>query len=171
MPGIPEAIQRKLSATETVLWSGRPKQGIVFRAIDLLLIPFTLIWAGGAFFWEYSVLRLPHSPLIMKLWGIPFVVIGLYIAIGRFFVEARARQFTFYAVTNERALIVSGKATRHVSSLDLRSPHLSLAEQQDGTGSINFGTNNDFAFGPRSSWSGYGLYPRCCPLRPNSGGP
>lgn len=43
---VPEAISRQLSPGEQVLWQGRPRQGILFRAGEWYTIPFSLVWCG-----------------------------------------------------------------------------------------------------------------------------
>ena len=77
-------LREHLDPRESLLWTGQPKGGIVIRAGDAFMIPFSLMWAGFAFFWEFSVIQ-SGAPFFFKLWGIPFVLIGLYIVIGRFF--------------------------------------------------------------------------------------
>jgi len=67
---------------ETVVWSGRPAQGLPFTSRDWLLIPFSLLWCGFTIFWETTVLSLPEAPLFMKLFGAAFVLIGLYFVRG-----------------------------------------------------------------------------------------
>ena len=57
-----------------------------------------------------------NAPLIFKLWGIPFLVVGFYISIGRFFLDARARAQRFYGVTNLRIIIIDGISVRRVTS-------------------------------------------------------
>ena len=68
---------------ELLLWSGRPDPNVHFTGADAFLIPFSIMWAGFAFFWESAAFR-SGGPIFFKLWGIPFVAMGLYIVFGRF---------------------------------------------------------------------------------------
>ncbi|MES2038305.1 MAG: hypothetical protein V4495_10725 [Pseudomonadota bacterium] len=134
-------ITSELFAHERLLWSGQPRQGILFQMTDLFMIPFGLLWGGFALFWEYTAIT-AGAPLFFCLWGIPFVLMGLYMIGGRFFLEARQRANTYYAVTSERILIVSGLFNTNLKSLDLKSQgEISLTETKDGEGSIVFGHN------------------------------
>ena len=156
MNSVDEEIRRQLSAGERVLWSGRPVQGIVFRASDVFNIPFSLMWGGFAFFWEWSVVSSPKAPAFFAAWGIPFVLVGLYLIVGRFFVDAQQRARTYYAVTNERVLIVSGVFRRVVKSLSLRTlTDVSLSEKPNGDGSVTFGAASALSamYGLFGGWS------------------
>jgi hypothetical protein len=155
----PQEITAALSRGERVLWVGEPRRGLVLRSADLFQIPFSLFWAGFAVFWESSVVT-TNAPFFFKLWGIPFVLIGIYLVIGRFFVDAKQREGTVYALTNERVLIASGLFSRQLKSLDLRTlPEVSVSLNADGRGTIAFGSSGNFSntfFTP--GWPGYGRY-------------
>ncbi|KQV53668.1 MULTISPECIES: PH domain-containing protein [unclassified Duganella] len=150
-----------LSINERVLWSGAPRQGLMLRASDLLMVPFSLMWGGFALFWEYSVFS-SDAPLVFRLWGIPFVLVGLYMAAGRFAVEAWQRAYTDYAVTNERIIIRSGVFKRRMKSLNLRAMgEFSLTENGKGEGTIAFGVSPaGNMFSGLASWPGVEELPR-----------
>jgi hypothetical protein len=138
-------LERELSAGETLIWNGRPRQGLMLRATDALLIPFSLLWGGFAVFWEVGVLS-SGAPFFFILWGIPFVLVGIYITVGRFFIDAYIRSKTVYGVTNERILIISGLLSRTTKSLPLHTlSEISLQQYRNGSGTITFGAGLPFA--------------------------
>ena len=125
---VEQSIRRELGSQESLLWSDQPKQGMVLRAADAFLIPFSIMWCGFAIFWESSVFT-SRAPFFFKLWGAPFVLVGLYFVFGRFIADAAERRRTVYGLTNERVLIISGLFRRQVKSLNLRTlPEVSLSE-------------------------------------------
>ena len=150
---IEQALRGELVSGERLLWSGQPRQGLCLRPSDALMIPFSLLWGGFAIFWEVSVLR-GGAPLFMALWGIPFVLVGLYMIAGRFVADAKVRRQTFYGLTNSRIVIVSGLFSRTVRSLELRAlPEVSLREGSAGSGTVMFGRPSAFgATAGASSW-------------------
>lgn len=132
-------LQTVLSKSEHLIWSGRPKQGLMLRSSDIFLIPFSLMWAGFALFWEGGVIS-SGAPFFFMLWGIPFVLMGLYITVGRFFIDAYVRQKTYYGLTKERVIIVSGLFQQSVKSLPLTTlSDVTLSKRMDGRGTITFG--------------------------------
>jgi hypothetical protein len=148
-------IQNLLAPGEQMLWSGQPRSGLAFRGSDALAIPFSLMWGGFAFFWEYSVFQ-SNAPLFFRLWGVPFVLVGLYLIVGRFFLDAWTRRKTHYALTENRALIVCGLFSRRTTSLDLQTlSNVSLSEGSGGEGTITFGTPDT----SRSPFSGLPGWP------------
>ncbi len=126
------------------------------------MIPFSLMWGGFAIFWEAAVLGLvplsgmhPHNkpPLFFALWGVPFVFVGLYLIVGRFFYDAAMRNKTYYAVTNRRLIILKNLFTFNLASFDLvSSANLNLTERSDGSGDILFGTPGPMQWMAASGW-------------------
>lgn len=131
--------QNELDLNERLLWSGRPGMGLKLRPADIFLIPFTLMWGGFAIFWEAGVVT-SGAPLFFALWGIPFVLIGLYLIFGRFFIDAYQRSRTYYALTDDRIIILSGLFNRNVKSLSLKTlSEINLNRKRNGKGTITFG--------------------------------
>ncbi len=157
-------IQKELGPDEDLLWAGRPKQGIVFRSEDIFFIPFSLLWGGFAIFWEVMAIRAVLAGMkkgeleviILPIFGIPFVIMGLYLIFGRFFIDAMRRKNTFYGLTNKRVIIVSGLFGRKVDSLNIDGiTELSFAEKSGGYGSITFGRTDKLSSSyTASAWPG-----------------
>lgn len=132
--------------------------------MDFLTIPFSIFFFGFAVFWELGVLGVlseadkgasgPVS-LFFPLFGVPFVLVGLYLLFGRFIVDARRRADTYYGLTEGRVIIVSDLWGRNVTSLPISSLRdVSLNEKSDGTGTISFGQNQ---FAARMTREMYGV--------------
>jgi hypothetical protein len=121
------------------------------------MIPFSLLWGGFAIFWEVSVFR-SDAPFFFLIFGSFFVVMGIYMIIGRFFIDAWQRNKTYYGLTNQRIIIISGLLSKNVKSLNLRTlTDLSLKETRGGKGTITFGaTNPMFAWFGGCAWPGMG---------------
>jgi hypothetical protein len=135
------------------------------RASDAFVIPFSLLWCGFAIFWEVMALTATTKApgpiaIIFPLFGVPFVLIGLYMVFGRLIVDARMRERTFYGITSERIIIVSGLFGRRTKSLNLRTlSDISLTERPDGIGTITFGPMQPFGqWFASGSWPGAGQY-------------
>jgi hypothetical protein len=150
-----ELFRPYLLSGERVLWTTHPKRGLALSARDGFLIPFSLMWGGFALFWNVAVWSFPDTgsdnpDLFFKLWGLPFLVAGIYFVIGRFFHDAAIRKKMFYAVTDQRILILRGLK---LTSLDIdRLPRLELSENRDGTGTLTFEATN---FGPWGGMNGF----------------
>jgi hypothetical protein len=152
----------ELSTGEQLVWSGRPRTGIRLTGADVFLIPFSLVWCGFAAFWEKSALKM-GAPDFFPLFGLMFVVVGLYFVFGRFIADAIRRGKTFYGLTPRRAIIVSGIFNRQVKSIDLASlGDISVSERADRSGTISLGTSsgmNTWAAGMMGpSWPGAARY-------------
>jgi hypothetical protein len=154
-------IAQALDSGESLIWSGAPRKGLVLRSSDAYMIPFSLLWGGFAIFWEASVLRMSGpNAAFMSVWGIPFVLAGLYLIVGRFFVDAGIRSKTFYGLTNRRAIIISGLFSRTINSLPLRTlTDISLQERPDRSGTILLGRPQPYStWRSGMRWPGGSLY-------------
>ena len=158
---IENELRNTLSSDEKLIWTGKPKTGIIFRSSDALLIPFSLLWGGFALFWETSVIT-TGAPFFFKLWGIPFVLVGLYITIGRFFVDAKKRANTIYGITHDRIIIKSGIFSQDIKSLNIRTlSDITINQKADNSGTITLGPT-DFRYSMMQGieWPGNKQAPR-----------
>jgi len=142
---------------ESVVWSGSPPQGLRFHSQDTFLIPFSLFWGGFAIFWE-TIAIVGGTPWFFRLWGIPFVALGLYFIVGRFFVNAYLRSQTYYAVTERAAYVArfgTWPAIRRYTGSALDT--IEFQPNNDGSGTIRFMSappSKYFGYGARlSDWS------------------
>jgi len=144
---------RELVSGERLVWRGQPDPSVLFTPADLFLVPFSLLWGGFAIFWETSVLGMWGSsaggggpPVFFALWGVPFVLMGLYFIAGRFVYKAWRKRRTFYAVTDRRVLILTRLWRTSLQSLYLdQLPGLEKSVRGDGSGSITFGSPSFWA--------------------------
>ncbi len=93
-----------LQFDEQVLWEGAPDPTVIFAKQDRVLVPFSIVWAGFALFWEAGVSTAGFIP--GSIFGLVFVIVGVYLVIGRFFYKRWDRRRTRYVVTNRRAVVL-----------------------------------------------------------------
>src|ERR1051326_6791013 len=158
-----EIIQPLLLPNERLLWTGQPPRGFLLRPEDALLVPFSLMFCGFAIFWEANVVHGKpgrHGPSeFMVLWGIPFVVIGLYLVFGRFIADVVQRRKMAYGLTTQRVIIAGGILGRKVQSHRLDGlTEIGLVEHAQGTGTIDLAPqlsrlSNRFSRG-QNPWQG-----------------
>jgi len=137
-----DELRQKLLSGERVLWEGQPYTGLILRPIETFLIPLSLLWGGFAVVWNANVWFADQnsSDLPFKLFGLPFLVAGLYITFGRFLIDVRLRKNLQYAVTDRRILIYKQGGSSVLKSVDIkRLPSVELSERPDGFGTIRFG--------------------------------
>ena len=151
--------REELSAREQILWSSQPIQGLMLRSSDVFMIPFSLLWGGFAIFWESMVVYV-GAPFFFMLWGIPFILFGLYMIVGRFFVDAKQREKTYYALTSERVIILSGLFRKNIRSLSLKTlSEINISVKSNGSGTITFGASHPMAWWHSGFvWPGMGRY-------------
>ena len=149
-PDILKELQYELLPDEKLLWVGKPKGGIVLRTVDFFLVPFTLAWFGGVFSIFFVV------PFPMMLFAIPFLIVGLYVSIGRFYYDMKLRSKTFYGITNNRIIVKSGIIKKTVDTFNIRTlQKLNIQEKSDGSGNIKIGLDTfPFSGFAISGWPG-----------------
>lgn len=138
-----QRLEAMLGKGETVAWTGRPAQGIQFRAVDALLIPTSIVFICFALVWETLAVR--SGAPFFPLFGIPFVLVGLYFTVGRFLFDAYLRAHTTYAITDRAAYVITDgflAKTRTYSPASLSPLELTIAT--DGTGTVHFGPHATF---------------------------
>ena len=154
-----------LDPGEKLVWTGRPRQGMYLQSSDWVAVPFSLFWCGFVVFWEISALRGPArsggGSIVFPLFGIPFVLVGLYMLVGRFFHDAWVRRNTQYAVTDRRAILLGGINSSRVTSLNLNNlREVSLVKHADGTGTVYMGQAASKHHAPRPRRVADGVRPR-----------
>ena len=128
-------IRPYLEAGEQILWLGKPEKLHLLSAQDVFLIPFSLLWFGFVVFWEIAAFRM-GAPWFFPLFGAFFVMIGLYLTVGRFLWKAYVLRHTLYAITDRKTLIQHGNRVEVL--LRYECPPLSVTQYRDGTGTIHF---------------------------------
>lgn len=139
-----------LDPDERMLWEGAPMAGF-FRLAprDALLIPFSLFWGGFALFWNISAWQ-AGSPLFFRLFGLPFLVVGFYVTIGRFFHAAARRKKTVYALSTRRAFIATSLFGKKLREMPL-TPNIEIEMTPERGGSITLGPKAT-RFNPLRGW-------------------
>jgi len=144
-------LQSELLGGERLLWTGQPDPRVIFERVDIFLVPFSLLWGGFALAWEAGVLGLgvfgeghrSAVPWFFVLWGIPFVLVGLYFIAGRFFYKAWRKRRTYYALTNKRALVlVEGRGHTLRACFLSAVPTINKSVRPSGVGTITFGNTS-----------------------------
>jgi hypothetical protein len=111
-------IQAQLASGEKLPWEGRPMQGIVCRclhdsfqsALGRIRVLFGILCAFDG-----------QNSIVLRALGNSFRSGWTLLHRRPLFVDAKQRANTFYGVTNQRVIIVSGMLNSKVNSLNLRT--------------------------------------------------
>lgn len=123
---------------EHLLWVGQPDPRVRFTGADAFLVPFSVLWGGFAILWEVMALTTVRQPFFV-LWGIPFVLVGLYFIFGRFIFKKRRKTATIYALTNSRAIVRTGD--RSIADSPIIGLPMKVDRSRDGRHvSVTFGS-------------------------------
>lgn len=139
-PELSAAFRPYLLSGERLLWTGRPKQGLMFQMIDIFLIPFSFVWASVpvTMFLSDKAFR-GDAPFHFNLVALLFLAIALYITVGRFLVDMLIRDRTFYAVSNRRVIALTKSVGTSLKTQDIRNLNgFEFSERGNGRGTIDF---------------------------------
>lgn len=141
-PALNDAWQRLepfLQPGERLRWAGRPDPKVHFTKADIYLVPFSLLWGGFAMVWETLAIT-GDSPAHFALWGIPFVLMGLYFIFGRFIYKRRRKLTTVYGLTDSRAIV--SVTERSVTDAPVKGASVQTDRSRDGRhATVIFGGN------------------------------
>jgi hypothetical protein len=98
-------LQPYLRGVEQLLWAGRPDPQVWFTSMDLFLVPFSILWAAFAIYWEVGVIISPGGAFFI-IPGIPPVALGLYLTFGRFVYKQYRKRRTVYGITSQRVIVL-----------------------------------------------------------------
>ena len=143
-----QTAQAQLDAGERLLWFGRPDPKRQLLG-SLFILLFGIPWTAFALFWTAAASGLIwkengfgwHS--LFALWGVPFILVGFGMLSSPYWLYRKAKH-TVYAVTNRRALIISGTRERKIQSFtraDMDS--IERTERSNGKGDVMFATSSN----------------------------
>jgi hypothetical protein len=141
---------------ERSIWSGQPQQGGMLRRGDVFIIPISLMnLISGCFVIIWGFMEdIFDDSIFVTLLFLPYLLYSLYFLIGRFFFNSVQRRKTFYTLTNERVIIISGVFKQPVKILDIKDlPEVNINMGRKGKGTIIFGASHPNAY----IWEAYGF--------------
>lgn len=133
-----QLLQSELLPGEKITWSGQPVPRLL-AVSDGYIVPFSLLWCGFAIFWEVSAIK-QGAPGFFALWGVPFVLMGLYLVFGRFVYKSYRKKHTYYVVTNKRVFVLTDGANKKIVAAFIdQIPTITKSIGGDGVGTLRFG--------------------------------
>lgn len=104
-----QLLQQRLPHLKDFVWTGRPVQGFLFGAVSLvrLIVGVAFVLGGG---FAALLLLVTSNGWLALLFGLIFVGVGFYMAIGTLFMDRSNRQRTAYGLTPKGLHIVRRQA-------------------------------------------------------------
>jgi hypothetical protein len=140
----PSGWEGLLEEGEEILWQGKPDSAVDYRQLASGTTLFGLFFAGFATFWVSMAMFITSGmtdavgrgiAFFFPLFGVPFILVGLYLVFGRLFWDAYQRRRTHYTLTNRAAFIATdllGKRRLDRHEITARN-RLSLEDDTPGT--------------------------------------
>lgn len=141
--------QNEMAMDEKILWSGQPEPSLYLTGGGVVVTLFGLIWLCITCYMEYVAIESNDKFLMFFL--LPFVLIGLYIVSAIFIYNNFRRKKTYYAITNQRVLILTNLFNKKIESkLISQIPVLIKTTNKNGIGTIQFDYTKSMNVGENS---------------------
>ncbi len=135
-------LQDVLRDGENVIWSGQPDPNILFSKGDIFIVPFSLVWGGGALKAITSTLNKQNTEAFEVAFMAFFLFIGFYMVIGRFFYKYWRKKRTLYFITDKRVITVVFGGKKSIDAKNISDiPAINKSIRSDGSGTITFGNS------------------------------
>jgi len=102
----------ELFNNEQILWMGQPEASGIFTSEDIFIIHFSLVWLLISF--PITIEAFNTGELLFISFSLPFLLIGLYLLFRRIIYRLYLKKKTYYAVTNQRVLILTNLFSRNL---------------------------------------------------------
>jgi hypothetical protein len=136
-PSAQTLFQNEMLKDEKILWSGQPKKGFVLTGEDISGILFGLFFIGAISFMGYNTNL--FFIIFLIIFTLPFLLLGLYLVFGITISKNYQKKRTYYAVTNQRIIILINSSNKIVESILINQiPVLNKTVKKDGSGTIQF---------------------------------
>ncbi|MGD9886881.1 MAG: helix-turn-helix domain-containing protein [Bacilli bacterium] len=131
-----------LNAGEVIQWSGKPKRNPKLH--HLPLTAFGLVFLSFSIFWTIMASKMTS---LMALFGIPFIIVGVYLVFGKKLQSRTINTQIYYAVTDERILILRHGGQDNLIQVNINQlTNVILTPSIDNTSSITFYSRNEMGF-------------------------
>lgn len=137
---IPEGWEGILDEGETILWQGRPVTGVRLRDFFGFPLIFGLFFTGFSLVWITMARMMTRGEefSIFPLFGLPFLLVGLYVSFGLPFGKDYVRKRSWYTLSDRKAYV----ATELFGRRRLKAvpyAEMNILELEDGSpGSVTF---------------------------------
>ena len=108
-----------LERDEKLIWQGAPATGLRFSTSGLGLSVFGFFFMSFSMVWVVMAFSMgggTGAEKLFPLFGVPFVLVGLWLVAGHWFFDAYKRKYARYALTNKRAIIARAHFKRRMES-------------------------------------------------------
>ncbi len=142
MSNIASGWEGLIAEGEEILWQGQPNSRIDLRGLfnpqtlmGAFFTGFSLFWIAMAAQMMSGASNIPFPFRFFPLFGVPFLLMGLWMLGGRLIFEAYLRSQTYYTLTSRQAFIARNAfGKRTLESYKIRDmPRLTLEDGSPGS--------------------------------------